>query len=235
MENWIWPRGITISQDVSVLLGNGDGTFQAKVDYGAGNGPVGLLATDFNGDGRLDLAVPNFNSNNISILLGNSDGTFATAVNYPLGDQPQYAVAADFDGDGKLDLAVTGYNGSNLVILLGNGDGTFRAPVTFSVGTHPIVPAVADFNGDGKPDLAVTNYDSNTFSVLLNTTTFSPSGQVYDGRLITGRGRTPTWLLPAILTGTVILTWRFPIGLRQTFLFCWVKRTGPFWRLLITR
>ena len=71
-----WPSPTPFENDVSVLLGNGDGTFQNQVTYAVGSGPDGIVAGDFNGDGRTDLAVANRNSNDVSVLLGNGDGTF---------------------------------------------------------------------------------------------------------------------------------------------------------------
>ena len=94
------------SNDVSVLLGNGDGTFQSQVRYAVGTGPSALVAGDFNGDGRTDLAVANYGSNDVSVLLGNGDGTFQNQVRYAVGSSPSSIVAGDFNGDGRTDLAV---------------------------------------------------------------------------------------------------------------------------------
>src|SRR5437879_3877578 len=120
---------------VSVLLGNGDGTFQAAVSYDSGaNLPTWVTAGDFNGDGKLDLAVANNCANGntcpngvVGILLGNGDGTFQAAVPYYSGGNLAYSVTVgDFNGDGKLDLAVANNcsfqcpNGS-VSALLGNG------------------------------------------------------------------------------------------------------------------
>ena len=119
------------SNDVSVLLGNGDGTFQPAVEYAVGQDPDALVAGDFTGDGHLDLAVANMGSNDISVLLGNGDGTFQPAVEYAAGQGPVALAAGDFTGDGKLDLAVVddgdaNGNGAGVSVLLGNGDGTFQ-------------------------------------------------------------------------------------------------------------
>lgn len=149
---------------VSVLLGNGDGTFQTHVEYAAGNTPNAIVTGDFNGDGNLDLAVANSGSSNVSILLGNGDGTFQTHVDYTLGSQPSWVAAGDFNGDGKLDLALAG--GSVVSVLLGNGDGTFKSAVTYP-GSSPVWVATGDFNRDGKLDLATANGAANTVSVFL--------------------------------------------------------------------
>src|SRR5262249_61687508 len=89
---------------VSVLLGNGDGTFQQAVHCAAGSNPSGIVAGDFNGDGRTDLVVANVNSNDVSVLLGNGDGTFLPSVQYVAGSFPYAIVAGDFNGDGRTDL-----------------------------------------------------------------------------------------------------------------------------------
>jgi hypothetical protein len=145
---------------VSILLNNGDGTFQPAVNYTVPGAPEDVKVGDFNGDGKLDLAVAS-SGNTASILLGNGNGTFQPAVNYPAGHQPYRLTTGDFNGDGKLDLAVADAGccgGTGAVsILLGNGNGTFLtgASYTTPVGTWGI--AVGDFNGDGKQDLVATN------------------------------------------------------------------------------
>jgi VCBS repeat protein len=155
---------------VSVLLGNGDGTFKAHVDYPAGSNPRSLMAADFNHDGKLDLAVTDTASNSVSILLGNGDGTFQARVSYPTGTSPEWLAAADFNGDGNLDLAVANYgpdyNSGSVSILLGNGDGTFQSQVAYPAGINPFGVMVGDFNHDGKLDLAVVN-NNGSFGVLI--------------------------------------------------------------------
>jgi hypothetical protein len=169
---------------VGVLLGNGDGSFQAAVHYSTVDTfAFTLTAGDFNGDGKLDLAVGNTNcedlrgscgvSSSIAILLGKGDGTFATAVTYPSGDSlwppPQKAgvdsnaiAASDLNGDGKVDLAL-----SDRSVLLGNGDGTFQTAQSYNTTlANGISAVVADFNTDGKPDLAVA--DQFNVTVLVN-------------------------------------------------------------------
>src|SRR5260370_34987705 len=85
---------------VSVLLGNGDGTFQEAQSFGAGGYPVSVAVGDFNSDGVLDLAVANVYSNNVSVLLGNGDGSFQPARNFAAGTNPQSVAVGDFNGDG---------------------------------------------------------------------------------------------------------------------------------------
>ena len=159
---------------VSVLLGNGNGTFQAAVNYTAGLAPSSVALGDFNGDGILDLAVVNDASNDVSVLLGKGDGTFQAAVNYAVGASPggpRSVVVRDFNGDGIPDLAVS--FGGGVRVLLGNGDGTFQTTaISYLAGgayNPPTVQCLAagDFNGDGLPDLAVTNSDANASNVAI--------------------------------------------------------------------
>ena len=136
--------------NVSVLLGNGDGTFQSAVNLPLGGSPNSVAVGDFNGDGHTDLTVSNGDS--VSVLLGNGDGTFQAAVPYTAGVGPQGLAVGDFNGDGKADIAVV--NTSGVSILLGNGDGTFQAAVNVS-GAGGNAIAAGDFNGDGTADLGV--------------------------------------------------------------------------------
>jgi hypothetical protein len=150
------------SNNVSVLLGHGDGTFQAARNFAVGTAPVSLAVGDFNGDGLPDLAVANQNSSNVSVLLGMGDGSFQAAVSFAAGRFPSSVAVGDFNGDGVPDLAVANAGSlqvgdGSVSVLLGNGDGTFQVAVNFAAGRDPRSLAVCDFNGDGVLDLAVTN------------------------------------------------------------------------------
>ena len=149
---------------IDIFLGNGDGSFQAPLNYMAGGQPYCVTVGDFNGDGKSDLAVSNYADGTISILLGNGDGTFQAPANYSTGSSPVSICVADFNGDGKADLAVANLGGT-LSVLLGRGDGTFQPPANYSTNGAPRFVTAGDFNGDGKVDLAVANV--HDVSVLL--------------------------------------------------------------------
>lgn len=160
---------------VTILLGNGDGTFGAPVSYLSGPVPSQSIAVgDFNLDGKTDVVVTS-SSNTVSVLLGKGDGTFDSALTYSSGPGSTFTinsvVVADFNADGKPDLAVsnecavpsTFCDSGSINLILGNGDGTFKAPVSYrSGGQHTSVISVADLNGDAILDLVATNECSDS-------------------------------------------------------------------------
>jgi len=149
---------------LTILLGNGDGTFSA-VPNSAPNTVLGqyLLTGDFNGDGKLDLVTADQNSQTV-VLLNNGDGTFTEATPPSLTGLGSAYLAGDFNGDGKLDLIVeTATNqGNGAVVLLGNGDGTFTTGPTLESTFYLANLVSGDFNGDGKLDLVTFQYDANS-------------------------------------------------------------------------
>jgi hypothetical protein len=156
-----------LDDNVSVLLGVGNGNFGAAVNWAVGHNPISVAVGDFNLDGKPDLAVANFGSNNVSISLGIGDGTFNAAMGYTAGSFPRSVAVGDFNLDGKPDLAVANYFSNDVSVLLGVGDGTLGPAINRAVGIEPWFVAVGDFNRDGKPDLAVANSGSSNVSVLL--------------------------------------------------------------------
>jgi hypothetical protein len=172
------------SSSVSVLLGNGNGTFQAALDSPTGFLPVSLAVGDFDGDTNLDIVTAN--NGDVSVLLGNGNGTFQAPSSINLGSSPDSVAVGDFNHDGTLDLGVTtnlyvfdgyGYWGNYYHyegyanVLIGNGDGTFSAGDSEFLGSPYFQrwsAAAADLNGDGVDDLAVANDNFGTVGVLLN-------------------------------------------------------------------
>jgi len=209
----------TSDNTVSVLLGNGDGTFATQQPYATGSYPYAVILDDFNNDGVLDIVAVNRGDfpGTVSLLLGNGNGTFKSQKQFAVGYSPRSATSGDF-GDGHIGLAVTNGTDTNITILLndglgnltpqattyatggdhpegiaavrlvtagnldlvvaagsvvsvlrGNGNGTFQTavPYTTVVGSTPTALAIADFNGDTHPDVVVANGIANSISVFL--------------------------------------------------------------------
>jgi len=142
--------------------------FAAPQTYDIGSAVYSVASADFNGDGKADLAVANFESGTVGVLLNVCTRTFAAKVNYAAGDAPRSVISADFNGDGKADLAVANFASGTVSVLLNKWNSTFAAKVNYAVGDAPYSVTSADFDGDGKADLAVANSESSTVSVLLN-------------------------------------------------------------------
>jgi hypothetical protein len=188
----ILPSDVTKASTASVTVSNpvpGGGISNVAFFQVANQEPaVGLgikgactatpaTAADFNGDGKLDLAVFDLSRNNtVSILLGSGKGTFQKHSSYFTDSDPARAVTGDFNGDGKIDLAVTSSGNDGVDVYLGNGDGTFQSRLTSPAGHQPEGIAAGDFDEDGRLDLAVTNAGSDTISILLGNGdgTFQP-------------------------------------------------------------
>ena len=158
------------SGTVTILLGNGNGTFTqaANSPVTVGEYPISITVGDFNGDGIPDLAVANNGNGTVTILLGNGNGTFTQEANSPVtvGYYPISIAVGDFNGDGISDLAVT--NGYSVTVFLGNGNGTFtQAATVYTLGLDLTSVVVGDFNGDGIPDLAVADSGTGKVAILL--------------------------------------------------------------------
>ncbi|HXB13949.1 MAG TPA: VCBS repeat-containing protein, partial [Bacteroidia bacterium] len=182
---------------IVISLGNGAGGFSAPINFPAGTNPTSITSGDFNGDGKVDLAVTNatcygttngttFTSDNVSIFLGTGTGNFGSATSFAVGSVSGYGglaypasiTSADFNGDGKADLATANMNSNEISILIGTGTGSFNPAINwplalvklgygFTQNQLPISIISADFNRDGKADLATANINTNNVSVFL--------------------------------------------------------------------
>jgi hypothetical protein len=151
---------------VDIMLGNGDGTFQAPVTYTTAEDPRMVIVGDFNGDGKLDLATANADSETISVLLGKGDGTFQTHKDNSTAIAAScISLAAGALSDNRrLDIVAGCQSEGEVVVLISNGNGTFKAAKAYPVPAGVDIVALGDFNGDGKLDVAVTN--SGTYDMV---------------------------------------------------------------------
>lgn len=175
------------SPDVSILLGLGKGMFAPglRVVVSDGASPRrGLDVGDINGDGNLDLALPQVLSNDVSVVLGSGDATFGAPLRFAVGLGPVAVVTGDFSSDGRVDVAGVNPTTNEVDISLGAGDTTFQDPVRLATGTTPVAVLRADFNGDGRLDLATANFGSDDVSVFLGlgTGTFRSEPSLAVGR-----------------------------------------------------
>lgn len=169
---------------VWVLIGDGEGGFlpSSGSPISTGNHPYIVAASDFNGDGHLDVATPNWYGKSVSAFLGDGKGRFREAPNSPIGGftGPTALSAADLTGDGKVDLAVGNDDSNKVQILVGDGKGGFAGGVAADLEAMAdcFAPIVADMTGDGKIDVIATGVNgAQTFSYWINLGggTFSPA------------------------------------------------------------
>ena len=184
------------SNSVSVLIGQGDGTFSTKVDYATGTSPIAVAAGDVNGDGNVDVVTANYNANTFSVLLNAGNGTFSASVHYPTGGAPRAVALAKLDAGSALDVVVAESAGTpsppgpghTISVSYGVGNGTFGARTTYTVDYGPGGVAVGDFNRDGRLDLAVSHRNAVNVAVLHANTggTFNAATMVNVGDLTHG-------------------------------------------------
>jgi hypothetical protein len=164
------------SANLSVLLGNGDGTLQPAVTYELDVQPSGITTGDYNGDGNLDIATAGFGARMAVILSGNGSGGFGTAATYGSGSSGAGIATADFNEDGSPDLVIADDGHDTMLVLLNNGSGGFGVGTQYNLDWIPTDIAVGDFNRDGNIDAAAPNSFSNNVSVRLGNGngTFGP-------------------------------------------------------------
>jgi hypothetical protein len=187
---------------VSVLLNTGTGSFSAMTHYSStsnNSGCLSLTSSDFNKDGKLDIASANYSgsSNNLAILLNNGNGTFAATTFYfsNNGTHTRCIFSDDFNADGNFDVGLVDDVNGNVGVLLGNGTGVFNAsPILLYAGLSPFFAVTNDFNSDGKLDIAVANESSNNVSVFLG----NGLANCFDTAInVSVGGANPYWLATA--------------------------------------
>lgn len=173
------PDVITVNNDSSnglpgrsLLLNNGSGGFQAAQNISLDPRYTNIVATDFNNDGKPDIATLRFSINGngvVSVSFGDGMGSFGTVTEYPVGKSSIEMISLDLNGDNRPDLATANLNSFDISILLNNGDGTFGATRTSNIPGNPQSLVSGDFNSDGKTDILVTsgNGSNGTLSLLF--------------------------------------------------------------------
>jgi hypothetical protein len=162
------PDPCISSNDISILLGNGDGTFQAEQRFIVGDGPFSVALADLNGDNLIDIVTANEISNDISVLFGLGGGTFNPQQVYPVGEGPDSLAIADFNVDANLDIIVVNSNTNDVSVLVNDGNGGFLSEERHPVGFDPGGVAVGQLNDDSGPDAVVTNFDTDSIVILFN-------------------------------------------------------------------
>ncbi len=205
-----------LSNTISVLLnttapGAATPSFAAKQDFATEDGPLSVAVGDLNGDGKLDLAVANFNSSTVTVLLNTTAPAAATCTfsgiqDFAVGDGPAFVSMGDMNGDGKLDLAIVNFIFNTVSMLLnttatGAATASFSANQEFATGTGPIHVTLCDVNEDGKLDLIVANFNSNNVSVLLNSTAPGAATPSFAAKQDFDTGEAPLFIAVGDLNG----------------------------------
>jgi hypothetical protein len=155
------------SSNVSILLGNGDGTFDPATNIATSSAPRSIAIGDLDNNGTRDLVVARNSPEDWNILLGNGDGTFDPPTTFDAGNTGVEMVLKRLDANDTLDLVSANSSSHDVSVLLGNGDGTFGAADNIPVGMAPLGVAVADLDGNATRDIAATNGSDDDVSVLL--------------------------------------------------------------------
>ncbi len=166
------PDLVTVNRhesQLALLLGKDDGTFRRYTPIPIAGLTLArrLAAGDVNGDGAVDIIIPD-ESGNVIVVAGKGDGTFMSAVSYPTGGIEPVAVAVgDLNGDGNQDVVTAnGYPAYDASVLLGSSEGRLGPPALVTTGFAPHSVVIADVNGDGSPDIVTGNVGGNTISLL---------------------------------------------------------------------
>ena len=203
-KDLIVTNSLSTSTVVDMVRSNGDGTFAAPVPFPTGGrAPSGVVLGDLNNDGKVDVVVANFLSNNVGVLLGNGNGTLQAPRLSSVGANPVAVALGDFNNDGKADVAVTNSSSNSVTILLGNGDGSLRPGTTVPVGIQPLSLIAGKFHGNGNVDIIVANSgtDQNDGSLSILTGNGNGTFQAPSDILTGGR---PSSVVSAQLNGDLL-------------------------------
>ncbi|MEV7885721.1 FG-GAP repeat domain-containing protein [Streptomyces sp. NPDC002817] len=174
---------------LSLLLGDGTGSFTADLEAVTVTRPHGLALTDFDGDGDLDMATASAaTAGGVSVALGNGDGTFGDVTQYASVARLHSITSGDFDGDGGTDLATVSNGSNTLEIFTGNGDGTFDDSVAHTTSALPVSVNAADLDGDDVTDVLVSSLNGDSVTVFQGT----PGGALAELAELTADGALPT-------------------------------------------
>jgi uncharacterized protein YjdB len=178
---------VSVFRNTSSIGSITSGSFAAKVDFTTGSQPYGATIADIDGDGKMDLVVPNNGAASVSVLRNTATsgtiaaGSFASKVDFTTGAGPYCVAIGDINGDSKADLVVANRTAGTVSILRNTAtsgtitSGSFAAKVDAGTGSNPVYVAVGDLDGDGKPDVATANISATTISILRNNPPFHPA------------------------------------------------------------
>jgi hypothetical protein len=204
------------SDGISVLLGNGDGTFQTRADY-LDMPAFALVTGDWNRDGQLDFAVTCDDAGTVRVLFGTGTGAFVdSGASYVTGSGYQAIAVADFDQDGYSDLVTASPEAAMISVLLGKGNGSFESPMQIPTSGEPSSIATGDFNGDGKPDLAGVGIASGALTVLPGNGDGTFGAASFELRLdfsFLSRLKAADWNNDGKLDLAALSSWMHPQGL----------------------
>ena len=168
------------SSEISVFLGNGDGTFATSTEFTVGGiEPFSVAVGYFNADTNLDIVTANRISNEISVFLGDGTGSFSTSTEFTVGGTnpvPISVAIGHFNADTNLDIVTANLNSNEISVFLGDGTGSFATSTEFTVGgtnPFPVSVAIGHFNADTNLDIVTANSNSNEISVFLGDGTGS--------------------------------------------------------------
>jgi len=158
-----------VDETLTVLIGNGDGTFATGNSYQIGGNPNVFFTADLDTNGFLDFVSVSNDSLKVSVLLNNGDGTIAEKVKYPIGYGLWSGTSGDIDGDGDIDLITCNSNDFTISVLMNNGNGTFAEKVNYSTPSNTSYAVTIDVDKDGDLDLVTVNYWENNLTVFKNS------------------------------------------------------------------